>query len=80
MVLVARRDVIHASNARRLTRIGGKDREGNEYLRREGGKMEHVFLLWESSHGDHFSAANLIIRSQATASIQGVPWINPQCW
>lgn len=41
--------------------IGEKDREGTPPLQGKGGKMEHVFVLWESSHGDHFLSSNLII-------------------
>lgn len=40
-----------------------KRSRANEYLQGEGGKMEHVFLLWESSHGDRSSSANhLVVR------------------
>lgn len=40
-----------------------KRSRANEYLQGEGGKIEHVFLLWESSHGDHSSSANhLVVR------------------
>ena len=38
--------------------IGEKRWRLDEYLQGEGGKMEHVFLLWESSHGDRSSSAN----------------------
>lgn len=56
----ARWDPTHANNAHNIWRDRReKKRRSDEYLQGEGGKMEHVFLLWESSHGDR---CRLIIR------------------